>query len=151
VLFFFFTKSTPQQTNNPTTNPFANSVDSNQGLEDFSARCFKTYVSNYIAKQNSASDSPQLNQFAQSCFTSNFINQWATIANESDSDPVLLSQDYYNSWETDATVSVLSQSSTDATELVNLGTGSETLQLIAQLQMTPNGWRISDISSPSQH
>lgn len=142
--------STPQTPakNIPTTNPFADTQAPTESLSDFISTCFKTYVQNYIAKDNASTDSPQLNQYAASCFTQDFIQQWPSIAQNSDSDPVLLSQDFYPSWETDASAAITSQTTNSAVAIVNLGTGSQSIQLIATLQMTSDGWRISKVTSP---
>jgi hypothetical protein len=150
ALFVVFSKPKQPQQNIPSTNPFADAQAPTETLSDFTANCFKNYIQTYVASHRSASTSTKLNQYAASCFTQDFINQWPSIISSTDGDPVLLAQDYDSSWATDVAVTIASQSSTDATTIVNLGTGTQTTQRITQLQMTPDGWRISAVSSPNQ-
>jgi hypothetical protein len=134
-------------TETPIQNPFANAVTSETNPSTFVKNCFQAYIPAYIAELSVTSPT-QFSNYAAACFTPDFIAQWPNIVSSTDSDPVLLSQDYYNSWKTDISAITASQSQTTSSVILNLGAGSELVQLEVNLQLTPSGWRISSVTKP---
>ncbi|MDR3549107.1 MAG: hypothetical protein P4M11_12755 [Candidatus Pacebacteria bacterium] len=148
LALFLFELFSHKQTAVPTvsSNPFASALSGNESITDFTTTCYKTYISTYFASDSMSTE--QLAQSAPSCFTTDFINQWPAIIKSTEGDPVLLAQDFYASWENTISASVASQTQTDATLILNMGTGTESRQLLVQLQMTSAGWRIASVSAP---
>ena len=148
IFIFFFPSQNPQPTT-PATNPFNNIVDpqpNNSSISTFVASCYKTYIQWYVSNNKSANPSQSIPDPSR-CFTSDFINQWPGIITNTEGDPVLLAQDYGNSWMSNINAMVSNQSQTAASVTLSLGSGNELRQLLVQLQLTSNGWRISSVTS----
>lgn len=77
-----------------------------------------------------------------------FIANWNTIVENTNENPVLLAQDYADSWLTNIQASVTAQTATTTTVLVSLGIRSEIKTLNVELVNFTDGlWRISGVSS----
>jgi hypothetical protein len=154
-VFILFSQKTTSQTAPLTTNPFADvsptltSTSTGNDLTTFIQNCFTSYIQAYEANQQN-SNPGQFDQDAQSCFTPDFIQQWPAIITKSEGDPILLSQDYESSWLSNVFVAIASQTQTSALAIVNIGSGSETEQVLAQLTNTAAGWRIAAVTSPTE-
>ncbi len=147
IIFIFQSKKQTSQPTETSTNYFADVSNSSISVSTFTSNCFASYIQSFVANIKNNNLSENVPTGADSCFTETFIQQWPSITSSTESDPVLISQDYYPSWINNVSSSVITQSQSSATVLVNIGTGTEIEQLIASLEFTPQGWRISGVSS----
>lgn len=148
VLFKVFAPSSSSQVPQQTANlpmvqqtPTATNV---QGPDGLASSCYKWYIS-YFANTSSKPSETDYQNGVNACFTSEFINSWPSGENV-DMDPVLLSQDYQNSWVDSVRTTVLASSVTTGSVLIQLGTGSTEKDLLLTLEKTSLGWRISNVA-----
>ena len=80
--------------------------------------------------------------------TLDFISNWDSIVTNTNENPVLLSQDYADSWLNNINASVVSQTSTTTVVLVSLGTSSTPHKLTVELSPVDNNmWRIVRVTT----
>jgi|GEM_PF-3037193 len=118
-----------------------NTVTTSQTATGLIGGCYKAYLNAYI-NQTKYNNPVQFKQITDACFTPEFVANWQNIVDHTDSDPVLLAQDYDQSWLTSQNVQILS----DGIALLTLGSGPKSEKLIVQYQTVPDGWRISGVS-----
>jgi hypothetical protein len=143
VIFFFTFQKPASPLQNPRTQfPIAPQNSSSSPISQIVKDCYSWYINAYFVNSGSAASDQQATQ----CFTTNFITQWTTLAENTGGDPVVLAQDYQPSWLNNITVTVLNQMATSSSVLVSLGTDQELKQLIVQLTPDEKGlWKIQSV------
>lgn len=153
IFFFFFSEKAPTNPS-PTTSttgfgqPAQNISPLNQTKSptEFTTNFYAWYVQNFtsdvkfgITKESKSA----INEW----LTSEFAKNWDTIIANTESDPVLLAQDYQSSWLGTVHATVVDQTATTSTILVSLGTAAELHQLTVHLIFSNNEWRIDSVTS----
>lgn len=125
----------PKQISNQTSSP-----------AQFAANFYTWYLQGLMSNQ-SFSNSNQFKSGITDWLTPDFITNWSTIIENTDMNPVLLAQDYANSWLTNINTSVVTQTATTTTVLVSLGTSSQIHNLTVDLMNIADGtWRIASVT-----
>ena len=148
LLFFFLAQSKPAQVTTP-YNPFADVSNNPAETPDAYTSAFYTWYLQVLAKDQSYSSSPDFKTSIQKWLTPEFVANWNSIVENTDADPVLLSQDYQDSWLTNIRTAIVSQSATDSTVEISLGTGTDQQLLSVHLIRTDNQWRIASVDPAS--
>ncbi len=118
--------------------------------EEITRQCFTSYIKYYTSVDTISYELVSNNPTIQRCFTSSLIASWEESYAVSETDPILISGEYYDSWITQIRATVVSRlSQTSSVELV-LGTGSEEHHLFVGLLYTNTGWHISSVSAGEQ-
>lgn len=127
----------PQEISNQTSSP-----------AEFTKDFYAWYLQG-IMKDASFPNSDQFKSTIHNWLTPDFIANWQTMIENINVSPILLAQDYANSWSTNITASATSQTATTTSVLVSLGTISDLKRLVVELVPVTDGtWRISRISNP---
>jgi hypothetical protein len=106
---------------------------------------YRWYLHRYMSDLHFKS-SPGFGSSLATRLSPDFISNWQKILNTHDVDPVLLSQDYGNTWISNIKTSVAYESTTKGTVLVSLGTGSDIHNLRVHLVFMNNRWLISSVT-----
>jgi len=80
--------------------------------------------------------------------TQDFITNWDTIADETDGNPVLQSQELPTQWENNIQAKVVTQSAASTTLLVSLG--NPAIEVVAHLVQVSGEWKLSRVDLPPQ-
>lgn len=108
---------------------------------------FYTWYLQGLMNDQTFDGSDQFKSTINNWLTPDFIANWSTIVENTDANPVLLAQDYANSWSTNVNTSVVSQTATTITVLVSLGISSELKKLTVELvRITDGTWRIASVT-----
>ena len=149
VILFVWLSQTPATPINPNNINPGSSVPSQTTTvtlspDAFSIAFYKWYLKGISGNVN-FNTSSAFTSFATQWLTPEFASQFREIASSTESDPVLIAQDYPLSWFTTITAATITQT-TSAEVLVSLGVGQELNKLHVVLTHLTNGWRIASVS-----
>jgi hypothetical protein len=148
LLFFFLTPSKPAQVTTP-HDPFADVSNNPAETPDAYTSAFYTWYLQVLATDQNFSSSPIFKSSISQWLTPEFVANWDSIVENTDQNPVLLSQDIQSSWASDIHTAINNQSATDSTVQVSLGTGTDQQLLTFHLVRTNNQWRIASVDPVS--
>ena len=146
ILAIFFTRkqSSPPESAVP-YNPFADVSSNPSETPDAYTTSFYTWYLQVLSTNQSFSSSPDFKSSISQWLTPEFVANWDSIVENTDQNPVLLSQDIQSSWSGNIHTAIASQSQTDATIDVSLGTAPDQQLLAVHLVRNSNGWRIASV------
>lgn len=156
--FFYFTKPagtsssavTPATTGNVFGQPAQNTSPPDQisSPTTLVTGFYGWYLENLIRNQGFAG-TDQFKSTITNWLTPNFAQNWNTLAENTGTDPVLLAQDYQNSWATNIQTTIVNQTSTSSMVLVSLGSGQQGQRVTVHLVFINGVWRISAVTPAS--
>ncbi len=154
-IYFIFLRQSPPL-NNPTPPPtfsgFGKPAESTPLLNetssplDFTFNFYTWYLQN-LSRDQSFTSSSRFQSESEQWLTTDFASNWNNIVQSSESDPVLLTQDYQDSWASNVQVTPLSQTATSTSFLVALGTSEQLHQIRVTLIPFDNTWRIKSVAT----
>ncbi len=148
VIFILLPKKNPSQGVSGALFPVSTDQKELQP-EVFTTNFYKWYIvqfKNNVGVASTAEFKNTLSNWLSPAFTANFD----TLVQNTGSDPLILAQDYQNSWLTTISATVLSSTPTTASLLVTLGSGTELHQLIVNLALIKGYWHIDSVTQPTQ-
>lgn len=113
-------------------------------------QCYAWYVQYFASTKDWTYDHVSTNPLVKRCFSAPFIQSWRNVFNVSETDPVLISPDYYTTWLSSVTTRIESQLSGTSDVEVTLGTDSQTQVLSTRLERTDAGWQIAAVTLTRQ-
>jgi hypothetical protein len=146
VSFIFFS---PKSSPGLSGNTFPISSDQQVPQPDVYATNFYKWYILQFKNDVDFNATPDLKKQLLTWVTPQFADQFENIIQSTGSDPVLLAQDYQDSWLTDVSSSVLSNSGTAATILVSLGSVNDLHQLVVNLVLVDGYWRVNSVTKPA--
>jgi hypothetical protein len=135
----YFGQSTQTTTIVPVT-PEAQATDPSEFTKNF----YAWYLDGF--KNITFSRSDKFKSEINNWLTPDFLQNWSAITQDSGSDPVLLAQDYFDSWITNMQTSITTQTATTSTVMLTLGTSSQKNILSVSLVKHDTSWRIDSVS-----
>lgn len=147
VKLFFGHSATPTNT---TQDPFASIplptvTIQNDTPEHTISTCYTWYVDIYSHDTVTIDDIMKRPELAD-CFTQSFLSTWEERRTSVEADPVLLTQDYQDSWKiTPASTRIIGQSVRSEDVEVTIGAGTAQIQVIAHLVREGNLWKIDSV------
>jgi hypothetical protein len=111
---------------------------------------YKWYLQNLKKNSTFTSLEPFKTSLSQ-WVTPEFIAAWSTTTQVSNIDPVLLSQDYQDSWVTTIKTQVIEGNQTTSTVVVSLGSEAELNEVLVHLIFINNKWIIFSIARAPKH
>jgi hypothetical protein len=150
LLFFLQKPHTPTQTKTP-YNPFAEISNNPAETPDAYTTAFYTWYLQVLSNDQNFSSSPNFKSSISQWLTPEFVANWNSIVENTDQNPVLLSQDTQDSWASNIRTALVNQSTTDSTVEVSLGTTPNQQILLVHLVHNENQWRIAsvDLAAPN--
>jgi hypothetical protein len=149
VLFFVLSQKPSAKPATSIPNPFADVTSNTSETPDAYTSAFYSWYLQVLAKDQTFSSSPDFKSQIGQWLTPELVANWNSIVENTDENPVLLSQDIADSWVTNVNASVVNQSATDATVLVSLGTSTDLHQLIVRLVRSNDKWSIASVDPAS--
>lgn len=112
------------------------------GPDTAAVGCYKTYIA-YVGSPQEQNNSVEYTDFLNRCFTESYRAKWQEFIQSTESDPVLLAQDYAPTWETNQQATVVDNNGTASKVMVTLGSGSEISIRTVELVNTGGVWKIN--------
>lgn len=107
--------------------------------------CYTWYVEIYSHDNVTIDDIMKRPELAD-CFTQSFLSTWEARRTSVEADPVLLTQDYQDSWKTSpASTRIIGQSVRSEDVEVTIGAGTAQIQVIAHVIREGNLWKIDSV------
>lgn len=122
------------------------SIDSEASADTVVKECYKWYLRYYPSVTSSQYDDLAANATVQRCFTADLIESWKDFMEVSETDPILISNGYEDTWQTDVQANVVSQLSQSSTVELLLGAGVQTHQLSITLRRGQGPWQIQSVA-----
>lgn len=152
VLFLLLSNSSKKPpTSTVVENPFAQISSNTTETPDAYVKSFYLWYLQVLSKDQNFSSSPDFKIQINKWLTPVFVANWDSIVTSTDEDPVLLSQDFQDSWITTIRAQAITTSSADSsTILLTLGDGTDTHQVIVHVTRAATGqWQIASVDNPS--
>lgn len=154
VFLFFTSQKTPSATTTTSTStgfgqpaqyiPISNQSSASPTI--FVTSFYSWYLQGIISDSRFVV-SDQYKAAIKNWLAPDFIADWNTIVENTNENPVLLAQDYADSWTTHINASVVSQTATTTTVLVSLGIPPNVKKLtVGLIHGTDSTWRIASVT-----
>ena len=145
VAGFLLTRRSPSATGTGAAPSTTLSAADTAALQSLVRDCYQWYVNAY-AKLEPPAAQPTPDSKAIQCFTPAFIASWRH--NDSGVDPVLLAQDYFESWLSSVQTTLVYATPVDVTVKTVLGTGSEARTILVRVTKDNDAWQIAAVKTP---
>jgi hypothetical protein len=140
----YFWTHLPGPATTQNTGSFPPPTQAEQSPADFTRSFYAWYVTSLA---NGTLNTAAYTQELPRLLTPEFAANLDTITESTDGDPITLAQDYYPSWLTNITATILTQNSSAAQVRVSLGTGSELHVLDVTLMKMNGAWKIASVAA----
>ncbi len=151
-LYFFFLRSPSSTgptdtipTTQPIQNPYTGATQKKVSPSEFTTIFYQWYLQG-LAKGPAFSSSQEFTSSLSQWLTPSFISSLGALTDNTDSDPVLLAQDYQNSWYTHLSPQIIEQTETTSTVRLTLGMEADEHVVVVHLELTDGQWRISAVT-----
>jgi hypothetical protein len=132
----------------PITFPDSATTSNIQSPADFTTEFYTWYLASIEKDPSFPSLALVSTSFGQ-WLTPEFIQNWQSIGNSTDADPVLLAQDDPNTWGAGIRSIITAQSPTASTVSVTIGTGTTAHSYVVKLLIYNGSWKIDSVSLAS--
>lgn len=133
-----------------TTNPAQNETLLNKvAAPDEFTKNFYTWYLQGVTRNIKFVSTTQFSSTIGDWLTQDFALNFRDIASRTNGDPVLLAQDYQNSWATNIQTTVTDRSATSSTVILSMGNSSELHKVAVHLISAENTWRVSSVTPSS--
>jgi hypothetical protein len=146
VFLFILPRNTTLGTN---TSSFPLSAEQKVTQPDAFVTNFYTWYLTEFSSDIQFDSNPKFIGAITNWLTPSFAANLKAISDSTEQDPILLAQDYQNSWLQNITTTILSSTPTTSNVLLSLGTPAEFHQLVVHLVLIGGVWHIDSVSSPT--